>query len=247
MKIRLDQLLLKHNLAENILTARALIGAGKVLVNDEVSDKAGSLFKSDVNIRVKKAKCPYVSRGGLKLEAGLAHFGIDIIDKICLDVGASSGGFTDCLLKRGAAKVYAVDVAYGQLDWKLRQDPRVIVIERFNARKLTTDQIDQCIDLAVFDASFISLTKLIPIVFPFFKKECKILALIKPQFELPKKNIDRGGVVKDPQFHEQALDMVKSFALCHGLKEEGIVPSPLLGPKGNKEFLIYLTGNNEGG
>ncbi len=241
MKLRLDELLIIRNLADDLSAARALIGAGKVLVDERISDKAGYLFDSNVRIRVK-AQCPFVSRGGLKLQEGLDHFGLDVSDRICLDVGASSGGFTDCLLQNGAAKVYAVDVAYGQIDWKIRQDPRVIVIERFNARKLTTAEIDSPIDLAVFDASFISLTKLIPVVFPFFNKEIALIALIKPQFELPKEKVGQGGVVKNTQYQEEALDAIQSFALRCNLSCEGIVPSPILGPKGNKEFLIFLKG-----
>lgn len=243
MKLRLDELLIIRNLADDLTEAKALIGAGKVLVDERISDKAGYLFDSNVRIRVK-AQCPFVSRGGLKLQAGLDHFRLDISGRICLDVGASTGGFTDCLLQNGAAKVYAVDVAYGQIDWKLRQDPRVIVIERYNARKLTTVEIDSSIDLAVFDASFISLTKLIPVVLPFFHEEIALIALIKPQFELPKEKVGQGGVVKNSQFHEEVLEAIQSFALLHNLRCEGIVASPILGPKGNKEFLIYLKGHS---
>lgn len=242
MKVRLDDLLVIRKIADDLHSAQALIGAGKVLVNEQVSDKAGNLIDNEATVRLKVG-CPYVSRGGLKLKEALNHFQLDIRNKICIDVGASSGGFTDCLLQNGAEKVYAVDVAYGQFDWKLRQDPRVVVIERFNARNLTGAQIDQFIDLAVFDASFISLTKLIPAVLPFFKKEIVVLALIKPQFELPRELIGKGGVVKDPRHHEQALDIVRSFARqCH-LRAEGAIASPILGPKGNKEFLMLLRGD----
>lgn len=242
MKLRLDEILIIRKLADDLPSARALIGAGEVYVDDNIADKAGSVFDSNAEVRVK-AHCPYVSRGGLKLQAGLSHFGLDITGLVCLDVGASSGGFTDCLVQNGAARVYAVDVAYGQLDWKLRQDPRVVVIERFNARKLTAVQIDRPIDLAVFDASFISITKLIPIVLPFFQKESALLALIKPQFELPREKIGRGGVVRDARFHEEVLDAIQVFALRHHLRSKGVVASPILGPKGNREFLIYLRGD----
>jgi 23S rRNA (cytidine1920-2'-O)/16S rRNA (cytidine1409-2'-O)-methyltransferase len=169
---------------------------------------------------------------------------VDVTGMVCIDVGASTGGFTDCLLQNGAAKVYAIDVAYGQLDWKLRKDQRVVVMERFNARKLTPDHIGEFIDLAVLDASFISLTKLIPALLPFFQKNIALIALIKPQFELPKGKIGQGGVVRDAQLHEEAVDALRSFAGKHHLKVEGIVPSPILGPKGNKEFLIFLTGDS---
>jgi len=242
LKLRLDELLVIRKITDDLPTARALIGAGKVFVDDRVSDKVGTLIDDKATIRLK-AGCPYVSRGGLKLQEGINHFGLEISGRICLDVGASSGGFTDCLLQNGAAKVYAVDVAYGQLDWKLRQDPRVVVIERFNARNLTTAEIVDFIDLAVFDASFISLTKLIPVVLRFFKKKIILLALIKPQFELPKKLIGKGGVVKNPQQHEQALNTIRLFAHKHNLSSDGIVASPILGPKGNKEFLILLRGD----
>lgn len=243
MKIRLDELLLLRKITGDLETARALIGGGKVFVNDKLSDKAGSLIALEAHIRIK-ARCPYVSRGGLKLQAGLLHFGLDVTGMVCIDVGASTGGFTDCLLQNGAKKVYAIDVAYGQFDWKLRQDPRVVLLERFNARKLTSAQIDECIDLAVMDASFISLTKLIPPLIPFFqKKHIALIALIKPQFELPRKKIGQGGVVKDAQLHEEALDAIRSFALKQHLNTKDIVASPILGPKGNREFLIFLTGD----
>ena len=243
MKLSLDELLLLRKIADNLETARALIGAGKVYINDRLSDKAGSLFDHETRIRVKE-RCPYVSRGGLKLQAGLLHFGLNITGMVCIDVGASTGGFTDCLLQSGARKVYALDVAYGQLDWKLRQDPRVVVLERFNARKLTSAHINEFIDLAVLDASFISLTKLIPPLLPFFQNSIALIALIKPQFELPREKIGQGGVVRDERLHKEALDSVRSFAEKHHLVARSIVASPLLGPKGNKEFLIYLTGDS---
>jgi 23S rRNA (cytidine1920-2'-O)/16S rRNA (cytidine1409-2'-O)-methyltransferase len=242
LKLRLDELLLFRNIADDLKTARGLIGAGKVFVNDTLSDKAGCLFGPKVHIKVK-AHCPFVSRGGLKLQAGLLHFDLDISGMVCIDVGASTGGFTDCLLQNGAGKVYAIDVAYGQFDWKLRQDPRVVLIERFNARKLTSVQIDECIDLAVLDASFISLTKLIPPLLPFFQKDITLIALIKPQFELPKEKIGKGGVVKDAKLHEEALNTIRLFAVKHHLTAKDIIPSPILGPKGNREFLILLTGD----
>jgi 23S rRNA (cytidine1920-2'-O)/16S rRNA (cytidine1409-2'-O)-methyltransferase len=245
LKLRLDELLIIRKIADDLPAARALIGAGKVYANDQLVDKAGSLVNEDVVIRLKTSH-PYVSRGGLKLQEAINHFQLNIRDKVCIDVGASSGGFTDCLLQNGAAKVYAVDVAYGQLDWKLRQDQRVVVIERFNARNLTTVQIDEYIDLTVIDASFISLTKLIPIVLPFYRKEICLLALIKPQFELPKKMVGKGGIVRDPQHHQHSLDAILTFAEQYQLKSDGIIDSPIRGSKGNKEFLILLRGETTG-
>ena len=239
MKIRLDALLLERNLVQQKDKARALIGAGEVLVNERVVDKVGFLCDPGAAVRIR-THCPYVSRGGLKLAAGLHHFRIDPSGLTCIDIGASSGGFTDCLIQHGAGKVYAVDVAYGQLDWKIRQDPRVVVLERCNARQLTPAQIPESIDLAVMDVSFISITKIIPALLPLFTGPFALLALIKPQFELPKEDIPRGGVVLLAELHQKAIDLVTAYALGLRLKTEGTVPSPVLGPKGNKEFLIYL-------
>lgn len=242
MKLRLDELLLIRKIADDLASARALIGAGKVLVDDKLSDKAGSLINSEAQIRVK-AGCPYVSRGGLKLQEALLHFRLDVTGMVCIDVGASTGGFTDCLLRNGARKVYAVDVAYGQFDWQLRQDPRVVVIERFNARRLTSAHLDEFVDLAVLDASFISLTKLIPPLLPLFQNKIDLIALIKPQFELPREKIGPGGVVKETLLHQEAMETIRSFALRHHLIARDTVVSPILGPKGNKEFLIHLVGD----
>ncbi len=239
MRIRLDELLLHRKLVADIDKARALIIAGEVLVQDRVVDKVGTLCDPAVAIRLRQ-QCPYVSRGGLKLGKGLDHFRVDPGGKICIDVGASSGGFTDCLLQHGARKVYAVDVAYGQLDWKLRQDQRVVVLERCNARQLTAAVITDPLDLAVIDASFISLTRLIPPLLPLFGSSVAILALIKPQFELPRGKVPTGGVVLLAEQHQQAIDEVSAFAGRCGLCSMGVVASPILGPKGNKEFLIYL-------
>jgi 23S rRNA (cytidine1920-2'-O)/16S rRNA (cytidine1409-2'-O)-methyltransferase len=240
LKVRLDELLLLRKLAAGIDAARALIGAGKVYIKDRVADKAGSLVDLEIPIRIRE-DFPYVSRGGIKLQAGLNHFGVDVTGKTCIDVGASSGGFTDCLLQNGARKVYAIDVAYGQLNWKLRQDPRVVVIERFNARTLTFAHIAEFVDLAVIDASFISLTKLIPPLFPLFQKHIAIIALLKPQFELPRGKTGSGGVVRDARLHEEAVAAIQSFSSTHNLMVTGVIASPIFGPKGNKEFLLYLT------
>jgi len=239
MKIRLDKLLLQKDLAPTRQKAQALIAAGQVLVNNNLADKAGTRVEDSATIVVKES-CPYVSRGGYKLEEGLTFFNINPAGFICLDIGASTGGFTDCLLKNGAAKVYAVDVGYGQLAWELRQDQRVIVMERTNARYLTAENFDDLIDFAVIDAAFISLKLLIPPLLPLFKKNISILALIKPQFEVGRGKIGKGGVVRDPALHQEVIDEIVDFCRTLGLQNRGVTPSPILGPKGNKEFLIHL-------
>jgi len=241
LKVRLDQLLVDRNLAQSIEKARGMIGAGEVYVADAISDKPGSLYSPDVVLRTKE-KCTYVSRGGLKLEKGLSFFNIHSSGLVCLDIGASSGGFTDCLLQHNAKKVFAVDVAYGQLAWKIRQDSRVVVLERFNARKITTKDIhNEPVDLAVIDASFISLTKLLPPLYPLFGDDVAILALIKPQFELHKTDVGNKGVVSDRKLHQKAIEKIEAFVHQSGLISQGVVTSPILGPKGNSEFLIYIT------
>lgn len=243
MKIRLDQIIVDKNLAPSIEVAQALIGAGEVYVNEEIADKAGQQFSTDIKIRIK-TRSPYVSRGGLKLEKGLTHFAISAENQVCIDIGASTGGFSDCLLQHRASKVYAVDVAYGQLAWKLRQDPRIVVLERFNARKINLSHLNgEKIDLAVIDASFISLTKLLPPLIPLFREKIKILALIKPQFELPREDIGPGGVVSNESLHLKAIRKIESFVEQLTLHSNGTVVSPIRGPKGNHEFLIYITDN----
>jgi 23S rRNA (cytidine1920-2'-O)/16S rRNA (cytidine1409-2'-O)-methyltransferase len=239
-KIRLDELLLHRGMSTDLQQAQRIIGAGEVTVNGLRADKSGSLFPADTLPEVK-SKCPYVSRGGYKLKGGLDAFSFDPSGLICADIGASSGGFTDCLLQHGAQKVYAVDVAYGILDWKLRQDKRVVVIERFNARNIGREQIPEPIDLAVIDAAFISLTKLIPPLLPLFRdNEICIICLIKPQFELPRELIPKGGVVKNPAHHQQAIDKIITFVEASGLQAENVIPSPIRGPKGNTEFLLLV-------
>jgi len=244
MKLRLDELLVQRGLASDLPKARAMIGAGEVYIEDRVADKSGQSFAVDANIRTLE-KCRFVSRGGLKLEKGLEYFKIDVQNACCLDVGASTGGFSDCLLQSGAAKVFAVDVAYGQLDWKIRQDPRVVVFERFNARNLRPETLKLPIDLAVMDTSFISITSIIPVLLPLFRaNHISIVALIKPQFELPKSKVGKGGVVREPELHQEAIDKIRIFAQGQQLIFRGAVPSPILGPKGNREFLTHLTSNN---
>jgi 23S rRNA (cytidine1920-2'-O)/16S rRNA (cytidine1409-2'-O)-methyltransferase len=241
LKDRLDQILISRKIAPTIETARAMIYAGEVYLNEQISDKPGRLYSTEVVIRIKE-KCPYVSRGGLKLERALSHFRISPAGLTCVDIGASTGGFTDCLLQHNAQKVYAIDVAYGQLAWKIRQDPRVAVLERFNARNITLKDINsQPIDLAVMDVSFISLTTLLPPISKLFSGNVAIIALIKPQFELPRDDVGPGGVVDRSSLHQKAIDKVETFVQQAGLTSRGTVTSPILGPKGNREFLIFIT------
>lgn len=241
-KERIDKLLVEKGLVKSRERAKALIMAGKVKVNGQVVDKPGTSVPADSVIEVKEEDIPYVSRGGLKLETALKEFGVDVSGFVCLDVGASTGGFTDCLLQHGAEKVYAVDVGRGQLDWKLRNDPRVVSIERFNARYLTEKEIPEKVDLVVMDVSFISVTKLLPVVKQFLKPEGKMIVLIKPQFELTKREVDRGkGVIRDPELHRKAINKVLEFARSIGLYPEKLTLSKPRGPKGNKEFLVLLS------
>ena len=241
MKQRLDILLLAKSLAPTRQKAQAMIAAGLVFVAGKRADKAGMAFSSDSEIEIKGNTCPYVSRGGLKLEAALDHFKINPKGYICADIGASTGGFTDCLLQRGATKIYAIDVGYGQLDWKLRQDERVVVMERTNARHLKEEDISDPLDLAVVDASFISLKLLLPPLLPLFKKRASIITLIKPQFEVGKGKVGKGGVVRDAAQHEEVTNNIVEFAKSIKLQTDDIIQSPLLGPKGNKEFLAHFT------
>ncbi len=237
-KQRLDKLLVNKGLVESRQRAQALIMAGSVVVNDAVCNKAGSNFPPDVNITLKKSPLPYVSRGGLKLAGALEEFSLDVKGKTAIDVGASTGGFTDCLLQNGAKKVYAIDVGYGQLAWKLRQDERVVVIERTNIRHFTPDRLPEKVDLAVIDTSFISLTLVIPAVIPLLKPKAVIIALIKPQFEVGKGEVGKGGVVRDDEKKRAVIKKIAEFARRYDLAELGLTSSPISGPKGNQEFLI---------
>lgn len=239
-KMRLDKLLLQRNLVESRQKAQGLIVAGLVWVNGQRCDKAGSQVKEDCQVEIKGKECPFVSRGGLKLAKGLPFFNINPEGLVCADIGASTGGFTDCLLQNGAAKVFAVDVGYGQLDWRLRQDPRVVVMERTNARYLTPADMGEAIDLAVIDAAFISLKILLPPLLPLFRNQASILALIKPQFEVGRDKIGKGGVVRDPALHQEVIADILAFSETIGLVSQGVTDSPILGPKGNKEFLIHM-------
>jgi 23S rRNA (cytidine1920-2'-O)/16S rRNA (cytidine1409-2'-O)-methyltransferase len=239
-KERLDRLLVQRQLAGSRERARALILAGRVLVDDRVVDKVGTRILASAAIRVRGEDLPYVSRGGLKLAQALREFGIDVTNRTAVDVGASTGGFTDCLLQNGVARVYAVDVGYGQLAWKLREDDRVVNLERTNIRHLTADRFDPRPDLAVIDASFISLDKVLPQTLSLLRPGSDIVALIKPQFEVGKGHVGKGGVVRDPGQHDRVLTKIKSLAEKLGCQVMGLCDSPILGPKGNREFLIHL-------
>lgn len=217
--------------------------AGEAMVNGVRQDKPGHTFYGSDEITLKSMSTPYVSRGGFKLEAAINHFKIDVRDLVILDIGASTGGFTDCLLQKGAKRVLAFDVGYGQLHWKLRQDNRVAVFERINARYLKPEDIDEPVNGAVIDVSFISLKLIIPAVSAVLPENSFIIALIKPQFEAGKKQVGKGGVVKDPELHNSIINNIKDFCLNQGWKVEGCIPSPILGPSGNREFLIYLKGH----
>jgi 23S rRNA (cytidine1920-2'-O)/16S rRNA (cytidine1409-2'-O)-methyltransferase len=239
-KIRLDRLLVERGLAPARERARALILAGQVLVNGEPVAKVGTLIPTEALVALKSPDQPYVSRGGLKLAAGLEHFQVDVTGLVALDVGVSTGGFTDCLLQHGAARVYGVDVGYGQLAWRLRQDPRVIVLERTNIRHLPREAIPEEIDLAVVDVSFISLKLVLPRVILFLRPGGAIVALVKPQFEVGKGQVGKGGVVRDQQLQLQTVAEIQAFAQTLGLEASRVLPSPILGPKGNQEYLLYL-------
>lgn len=241
VKIRLDRLLVDRNLVESRERGQALILAGQVLVNGQKQDKAGSLVPLDADVRIIGETLRYVSRGGLKLEAALREFSIPVSGKIALDVGASTGGFTDCLLQNGAAKVYAVDVGYGQMAWKIRQDQRVVVIERVNVRNMEPALIPEPVDIAVIDVSFISLEKVIPPVMKFLKPQSDLVALIKPQFEAGKEQVGKGGIVRDVEARNAVVKRIEEFVKGSGLDARGLIPSPITGQDGNVEFLIHAT------
>ena len=239
-KERLDKLVLERGLAPSRERAKALIMAGQVVVGDHLADKAGLMVDITAEIRLKGEPMPYVSRGGLKLEKGLDLFGIEVEGLLALDVGASTGGFTDCLLQRGARGVIAVDVGYGQLAWKLREDPRVLNLEKTNIRHLEPETLPEIPDMAVIDASFISLDKVLPPTLRLIKDEGTIIALIKPQFEVGRGQVGKGGVVRDEKKHVEVVETIRALAESLGLLVLGVCESPILGPAGNKEFLINL-------
>ncbi len=239
-KVRLDRLMVEKGLVNSRQRAQAMIMAGNILVNGHPIEKSGYPVSQDSEIILKGEPLPYVSRGGLKLEKALEAFDVSVQGLICLDVGASTGGFTDCLLQHGAAHVYAVDVGYGQLAWQLRQDSRVTAIERMNIRNMPQNMLPELADLVTIDVSFISLKIVVPVVTKFIKPAARIIALIKPQFEVGKGKVGKGGVVRDPLQHQSVIDELHCFFEDSGWTGLSVVPSPILGPSGNREFLIHL-------
>jgi 23S rRNA (cytidine1920-2'-O)/16S rRNA (cytidine1409-2'-O)-methyltransferase len=235
---RIDKILVDRGLAESRTKAQALVMAGAVLVDEQLVRKPSELFPSETNIRIKaEATLRYVSRGGVKLEAALQEFQIDASGLVCLDVGSSTGGFTDCLLQHGARRVVAIDVGHNQMDWKLRNDPRVELREGVNARYLTAEDFEGKFDLVTIDVSFISATKILPAVVPLIKQSGRIITLIKPQFEVGKGEVGKGGIVKDPAQHQRVIAEVNAFARSLGLIVVGVIESPIRGADGNVEFL----------
>ena len=240
MKERLDILLVKSGLAASREKAKTMIMEGIVLVNGQREDKPGTTFKDDVKITLKGKPMPYVSRGGLKLEKAVKVFDLKLGSRVCMDVGSSTGGFTDCMLQNGAIKVYSVDVGYGQLDWKLRNDPRVVCMEKTNIRYLEAKDIDERPSFVSIDVSFISLTKVLPVVYELLEASGEVTALIKPQFEAGREKVGKKGVVRDPKVHMEVIKSVVSFARELGFEPSGLDFSPVKGPEGNIEYLLYL-------
>ena len=243
MKERLDVLMVQRGLAPSREKAKALIMAGQVLVDGEREDKAGTSFPDTAVITVKGNQLPFVSRGGLKLDKAVKAFGLDLSGRVCMDVGSSTGGFTDCMLQNGAVKVYAVDVGHGQLDWKLRNDERVVCMEKTNIRYLTADRIAERPSFVSIDVSFISLSKVFGPVRDLMEEEGEIVALIKPQFEAGREKVGKKGVVRDPKVHEEVIVNVTGFAADAGFVCENLDFSPVKGPEGNIEYLIHLLKN----
>ena len=243
-RTRLDTLLIERGLAASRERARALILAGQVHVDGHVADKAGTSVASDADVSLLRPDHPYVGRGGLKLEHALEVFNIDVTGRLALDIGASTGGFTDVLLQRGAARVVALDVGHGQLDWRLRNDPRVIVLERTNARTLTADPLPadaRTFDIVTIDVSFISLTQILPVVPPLLAARADVVALVKPQFEAGRAEVGKGGIVRDPAVQTRVVEDVVRSAIALGLTRAGVAESPITGMEGNREFLLHLT------
>lgn len=240
MKKRLDVILMERNLFPSREKARTAIMTGRILIHGNKETKAGTMIAEDTKIEIIGHDLPYVSRGGLKLEKAVKAFELDFKDKIVLDIGASTGGFTDCSLQNGAQKVYAVDVGYGQLAWSLRSDSRVVVLEKVNARYLTEEQVPEPADFIVMDASFISLKKLIPHLIPFLKEDGAFVSLIKPQFEAGKEKVGKKGVVRDPAVHKEVIWDLLAFFEEQNLSVEKLTFSPIKGPEGNREYLVLL-------
>lgn len=240
MKERLDVLLVKRNLAESREKAKAIIMSGIVYVDGQKEDKAGTAFEDTVSIEVRGNTLKYVSRGGLKLEKAMTHFGLTLDGKICMDVGSSTGGFTDCMLQNGAVKVYAVDVGHGQLAWKLRNDERVVCMEKTNIRYVTPEDINDVLDFASVDVSFISLTKVLGPAKMLLKEDGEMVCLIKPQFEAGREKVGKKGVVRDKKVHLEVIEKILNFAGETGFTPVGLDYSPVKGPEGNIEYLVYL-------
>lgn len=243
-KLRLDQLIIERGLLVSRQRAQTMIMAGKILVADQLTDKPGTMVRFDSPIIIKEDDNPYVSRGGLKLAKAFEVFSLSVKNHVCLDIGASTGGFTDCLLQKGAARVYACDVGYGQLNWMLRKDPRVTVIERTNIRYMDYEVIGQPVDTIVVDTSFISLKKVIPAAEKFMSDQTQVLALIKPQFEAGREKVGKGGIVKSSIVREAVKKDIMNFFADRRYTVKGIVPSPIRGSKGNQEYIIFMIFNN---
>lgn len=246
MKERLDVLLVQQGYAISREKAKAIIMAGQVYVDGQKEDKAGSMFKEEAKIEVRGNTLKYVSRGGLKLEKAMSHFAVTLEGKVCMDVGASTGGFTDCMLQNGAVKVYSVDVGHGQLDWKLRNDPRVVCMEKTNIRYVTPEDIEEPVDFSSIDVSFISLTKVLLPVRNLLSQDGQIVCLIKPQFEAGREKVGKKGVVRDPAVHKEVIEKVIAFAKEQYLQPLALDFSPIKGPEGNIEYLLYLQKKPEG-
>lgn len=240
MKERLDVLLVKRNLVGSREKAKAVIMSGNVFVDGQREDKAGTTFSDEVQIEIKGHTLPYVSRGGLKLEKALANFDVTVDGKVCTDVGSSTGGFTDCMLQNGAVKVFAIDVGRGQLDWKLRQDPRVVCMEKTNIRYVTPEDLGEPIDFSSIDVSFISLTKVLLPIHEYLTEHGQIVALIKPQFEAGREKVGKKGVVREKSTHLEVIDMVIQYAMSIGFAVLNLEFSPIKGPEGNIEYLVHL-------
>ena len=246
MKERLDVLVVSRGLAPSREKAKAIIMAGNVLVDGQREDKAGSMFKDTVEITVKGHTLPYVSRGGLKLEKAMTHFGVTLKDKVCMDVGASTGGFTDCMLQNGAVKVYSIDVGHGQLDWKLRNDERVVCMERTNIRYVVPEDIQELSQFTSIDVSFISLTKVLGPARKLLNDNGEMVCLIKPQFEAGREKVGKKGVVRDKAVHEEVIHKVIDHAVEIGFHILNLEYSPIKGPEGNIEYLVYIRKEAEG-
>ncbi len=240
MKERLDVLLVQRGLAPSREKAKVMIMEGNVFVESQREDKAGTFFDSQASIEVRGNTLKYVSRGGLKLEKAIASFGISLDGKICMDIGASTGGFTDCMLQNGAKKVYAVDVGYGQLAWKLRQDSRVVCMEKTNIRYVTPQDIEDVLDFASVDVAFISLTKVLPAAWELLSPQGEMACLIKPQFEAGREKVGKKGVVRDPKVHEEVIQKILAFAQEMGFAIRNLGFSPIKGPEGNIEYLVDI-------